>query len=410
MNKEIWNNIEKMSTDVQNELTYLLKDERATSEILKTADRTIKVSVCIMTFNEERVIKRCIDSVINFADEIIIIDTGSTDKTREIIEKNFPNIHIYSETVCENFSEIRNRMTEIAKNDWIFQIDADEYLGADAEKIICQYIALLEHIDIVPKIISPILTNHDGTIIDNTRRIYKKNEYLKYFGRVHEELRYKNIAKTPYFIIKVNYFHDGYKEEIIKEKQKYKRNIFLLNKMIEEEKKARWYYFLAREKIYARDKIEDIKQVLDEGLEIALVDGNEYLLGLTELYFQIPSLFIDYKKIEKYVKYCLLLFSNNLDCYYYDLFVEVLKHQQSLYLRAKEQLELTSNMEMLTLIDGEGDNYFWILGYIFWMCNRTDLTRLMWGKINTPEYKYKIRMFKENVNDFLRYKFPDEEV
>ena len=150
--------------------------------------------------------------------------------------------------------------------------------------------------------------------------------------------------------------------------------------MIEEEKKARWYYFLAREKIYARDKIEDIKQVLDEGLEIALVDGNEYLLGLTELYFQIPSLFIDYKKIEKYVKYCLLLFSNNLDCYYYDL------------------------------IDGEGDNYFWILGYIFWMCNRTDLTRLMWGKINTPEYKYKIRMFKENVNDFLRYKFPDEEV
>ena len=62
MNKEIWNNIEKMSTDVQNELTYLLKDERATSEILKTADRTIKVSVCIMTFNEERVIKRCIDS------------------------------------------------------------------------------------------------------------------------------------------------------------------------------------------------------------------------------------------------------------------------------------------------------------------------------------------------------------
>ena len=59
-------------------------------EMLKSflVTKRIKVSVNIMTLNEERCIERCIRSIKNFADEIIVLDTGSTDKTLEIIQKN----------------------------------------------------------------------------------------------------------------------------------------------------------------------------------------------------------------------------------------------------------------------------------------------------------------------------------
>lgn len=397
MIEKIWENIEKMSLNVKDELTLLLKDKEEALSIVNNESKLIKVSVCIMTYNEERVIKRCIDSIYDFADEIIVFDTGSTDETKSIVKKFFPEINIRSVKFSGDFSKIRNEMALVAKNDWVFQIDADEYIGEGAATLIYRYIALLEHLNIVPKILSPILTNHDGTIIDNTRRIYKKDKELKYFGRVHEELRYKNVAKTEYLIIRLNYFHDGYQARIIEEKQKYKRNIELLNRMVSEEQNARWYYFLAREKIYAKEDLTEIKDVLDEGLKIAMKNGKEYLLGLLAFYFQIPSSFFDYKNIERYVKYCMSIFPDNMDCNFYNLCIETLKCQNILYSIAENHLDTIINFENVNFENGEGDNFFWMLGYIFFICNRMDLAVIMWKKISSSEYKSRLYLFRQNI-------------
>jgi glycosyltransferase involved in cell wall biosynthesis len=84
------------------------------------------ISVVIITFNEERNIERCIDSVRIIADEVIVVDSFSTDRTKEICEKM--QIHFVSHP-WEGYSGSKNKGNSLAKNDWILSLDADEALS-----------------------------------------------------------------------------------------------------------------------------------------------------------------------------------------------------------------------------------------------------------------------------------------
>jgi len=86
----------------------------------------MKISFVILTKNEEKNIERCLDSIKNYADEIIVLDEFSNDKTVEIAKK-------YQAIVIQNkngddFSAARNLGTEKTKNEWCFFIDCDEEL------------------------------------------------------------------------------------------------------------------------------------------------------------------------------------------------------------------------------------------------------------------------------------------
>lgn len=91
-----------------------------------------KLSVVLVTFNEEKNLSACLDSVKDLADEIIIVDGSSTDKTCEIANKygakvvvveNLPNFHIN-----------KQKAIDLATKDWILQLDADERVTPDLQK------------------------------------------------------------------------------------------------------------------------------------------------------------------------------------------------------------------------------------------------------------------------------------
>ena len=83
----------------------------------------MKLSVCIICKNEENTIARCLESV-KWADEIILLDSGSTDNTLEIAKKYTDKIFIRED--WQGFGEQRRRAEQLASNDWIFAIDCDE--------------------------------------------------------------------------------------------------------------------------------------------------------------------------------------------------------------------------------------------------------------------------------------------
>lgn len=84
----------------------------------------IKISACIITFNEEQAIEDCLKSV-GWCEEIIVVDSGSTDQTVEICKSMGCKV-IYNKFVC--FSSQRQFASSQASNDWILFIDADERL------------------------------------------------------------------------------------------------------------------------------------------------------------------------------------------------------------------------------------------------------------------------------------------
>lgn len=144
------------------------------------------ISVIILSYNEEAVIEDCLKSVHGFADEIILIDSRSTDKTVEIAKK-------YKAKVVEHgltsFSEQRNIGLEKAKGDWIYYLDADERLTPDfieeAKDIISSHDALS---DIAGYYINrkTFYFDRDWHFTDQVQRLFYVKKLKGWHGIVHE--------------------------------------------------------------------------------------------------------------------------------------------------------------------------------------------------------------------------------
>ncbi len=89
----------------------------------------ITISVCMIVKNEEKRLKRCLDSLQGLADEIVIADTGSTDATKEIAGKYTDRIYDFPWT--DDFSEARNFVFSMAAKEYIYSADADEVLSEE---------------------------------------------------------------------------------------------------------------------------------------------------------------------------------------------------------------------------------------------------------------------------------------
>ena len=95
----------------------------------------IKLSVVIITFNEEKNIARCIDSVRNVADEIVVVDSYSKDRTREIcLNKGVRFI----ENAFEGHIQQKNFALSLASFDYVLSLDADEMLSDELEKSVLE--------------------------------------------------------------------------------------------------------------------------------------------------------------------------------------------------------------------------------------------------------------------------------
>lgn len=94
----------------------------------------MRISVCLIVKNEEDVIERCLESVKGFADELIVVDTGSNDKTKEIVRKFTDKLYDFE--WIDDFSAARNFAFSKAAKDYLFWLDADDIvMPEDAEKI-----------------------------------------------------------------------------------------------------------------------------------------------------------------------------------------------------------------------------------------------------------------------------------
>ncbi|MBN2890744.1 MAG: glycosyltransferase family 2 protein [Bacteroidales bacterium] len=92
-----------------------------------------KISAIIISYNEEKNIERCLESIIDVADEIIVLDSFSTDKTEEICRKH--NVR-FEQHIFDGHIEQKNRVMNMASNDYVLSLDADEFLSNELKNSI----------------------------------------------------------------------------------------------------------------------------------------------------------------------------------------------------------------------------------------------------------------------------------
>lgn len=140
-----------------------------------------KVSVIILTLNEEKNIEQCLQSVYGWTDDVQIIDSNSTDNTVKIARKYTNNVYIVEEG---HWANIRNwAMSNIPlKYEWVMFVDADEWLTEELKN----------------EIIQKINSNPDEIGFYIRRRFIFLNKWLKHGGMYSKVLRLFKHEKTEY--------------------------------------------------------------------------------------------------------------------------------------------------------------------------------------------------------------------
>jgi (heptosyl)LPS beta-1,4-glucosyltransferase len=176
----------------------------------------IPISVIILTKNEETFIERCVKSVL-WADEVLVIDSGSTDKTKEIAASLGARVY---EQEWLGYSAQRNKGIEVAKNDWVFFVDADELVTPELAHSIKE--AMSGSVDERDGYSLNRRGDFYGILLPNTSRKKKQLSFIRIFNRrysgydpamiVHEEIKCpgKAIPLEGVLIHWRAYMMDGY--------------------------------------------------------------------------------------------------------------------------------------------------------------------------------------------------------
>jgi glycosyltransferase involved in cell wall biosynthesis len=198
------------------------------------------ITLCMIVKNEEDYLRRCLDSASNKVDQIIIVDTGSTDATVEIAKEYTDQI--YSFKWVNDFSAARNEAIKYATSDYILIMDADEYLdeSSDLKKDISSgldYYFLKVH----------NLLSQGRQINHTSIRLFANKIGLFYQNRLHEHLNVldENKAFTKGFS-ESEIYHTGYTDEMMIDRDKQKRNLPLMLQEVEENPNAYNFFNMGR--------------------------------------------------------------------------------------------------------------------------------------------------------------------
>jgi len=152
--------------------------------------KDISISAIVVTKNNEDIIKNCLESI-SWVDEIIIVDTGSTDKTIDIAKIFTPKVFSLK---TGSFSEWRNYGAEKSKNNWLFYLDSDEEVTEKLKGEIIKTITDSEYpAYAIPRknILLGKFLKHGGWWPDYVLRLMKKDCLKDWEGNLHEQPKIK---------------------------------------------------------------------------------------------------------------------------------------------------------------------------------------------------------------------------
>jgi hypothetical protein len=184
------------------------------------------LSLAVMVKNDAERLRRCLSSMQDYADEIVVLDTGSTDESVSVA-KEF-GARIQQIEWPNDFAAALNVLLSMITTDWLFRMDSDEWIEPDQAK-------LLRHHIREPRVSAYTVIRKDLTssdVIDETDilRLWRAHPHLRYHGVVHETISREDMEQAwPGKVMlrsEITFWHDGYVGQQLDEKSA--RNLDLL--------------------------------------------------------------------------------------------------------------------------------------------------------------------------------------
>lgn len=215
-------------------------------QILPTTTVLVGVSLtaCLIVKNEEGNLRRCLDSLKGTADEIVVIDTGSTDATVQIAESFGAKIGHFAWT--NDFAQARNESLKLATGDWILWIDADEELTADSKANLEKALVRPHFGGFAVEIVNYTADNNDAsTYVHSPIRLFRRMPKTEFTGRIHEQV-VPSIHRQglPWAYLQgVRLLHHGYRPGEMESKGKVERTVSMLEREVLESPQDPFHWF-----------------------------------------------------------------------------------------------------------------------------------------------------------------------
>ena len=180
--------------EIQNINEYTFKDMDAYRHIVSPLGQRLipakdyKVALSMIVKNESQYIRKCLESVKDMVDEIVIVDTGSTDSTKAICKQYTDKIYDFKWN--DNFSDARNfALSKVSKDmDWILRLDGDEEFPEQSKMSLYNTIQNNEADVYIFPITNILQIKPFKSVLSKTARLFRNVERIKYNGIVHEEI------------------------------------------------------------------------------------------------------------------------------------------------------------------------------------------------------------------------------
>ncbi len=242
----------------------------------------LPISVCMIAKNEEQNIDKCLAPLKEQGFELVIADTGSSDRTK-LLASHYTE-HIYDFKWCNDFSAARNFTIFKASNDWILVVDFDEHLEtADIR-------SLLLHIDTHEKGIGTItrhnpcslLSGQTSVMTEQVARFFNR-KYNHYQGIIHEQVFPIDGSNPIYFPINISFYHHGYENETSLA-QKANRNLELLLTALEQNPDDPYLLFQTGKCYQVMKDYTSACNYFDAGLSCNIDPALTYVQDMIEAY------------------------------------------------------------------------------------------------------------------------------
>ncbi|MEN9573772.1 MAG: hypothetical protein RL514_1627 [Verrucomicrobiota bacterium] len=210
------------------------RDPKIAWPALPAASAAPRLSVFIIAKNEERFLGQCLASIKGLADQLVVLDTGSTDRTVAIAQEHGAEVH---HAVWEDdFSAARNAALAHCTGDWVMFLDADEELPpAEHAKLRADLQA--------PGVLALRVRLQNAGLEDDgcchVPRVWRNAPGLFFYGRVHEQVFPSVLVKCEAWHLETRLGtttlrHHGYDPEVVKDRNKIARNLALLRRAVQE--------------------------------------------------------------------------------------------------------------------------------------------------------------------------------
>ncbi len=239
------------------------------------------LTLCMIVKNEEENLHKCLDSVKDIVDEIVICDTGSTDSTIEIAKSY--NAILTSFVWVDDYAAARNQALQYCTGEWILYLDADEILSKESAINLRDFLknASEKHGGFICDVWSKHYNDNDilEDYVGKYSRIFRNLGFpkIKFFGKIHEQIT-PSIIENGYQILSsdIKIIHNGYAIPRSEMETKVRRNLnILLNHVNSEPTNGyAWYQLgntLAQMKIYDQAKNSLINSIKCGNLSTFLI-------------------------------------------------------------------------------------------------------------------------------------------